>query len=86
MSNDILTQCKKMSDLIKCNNCNRIFEGYTDDACSRCGSDDVEEIELRQDVVDFVQGGQIPDDYTEDDYEYDSDIINNMYDVIVNGR
>ncbi len=75
-----------MSDMIKCNNCNHIFEGYTDDACPNCGSTDVEEIELRQDVVDFVQAGQIPDDYTEDDYEYDSDIINNMYDVIVNGR
>ena len=72
--------------MLKCNNCNHIFEGYTDDACPCRGSDDVEEIELREDVVDFVRGGQIPDDYTEDDYEYDSDIINNMYDVIVNGR
>ncbi len=75
-----------MRDMYKCNNCNHIFEGYTDDACPNCGSTDVEEIELRQDVVDFVRGGQIPGDYTEDDYEYDSDIINNMYDVIVNGR
>ena len=72
--------------MIKCNNCGYIFDGYTDDECPRCGSDDVEEIELRQDIVDFVRAGQIPDDYTEDDYEYDSDIINNMYDVIVNGR
>ncbi len=75
-----------MSDMIKCNNCGQIFEGCIDDECPNCGSTDVEEIELRQDVVDFVRAGQVPDDYTEDDYEYDSDIINNMYDVIVNGR
>jgi len=72
--------------MIKCNNCGHIFEGYIDDECPQCGSDDLEEIELREDVVDFVRNEQIPDDYTEDDYEYDSDIINNMYDVIVNGR
>ena len=72
--------------MIKCNNCGHIFEGYIDDECPQCRSDDLEEIELREDVVNFVRNGQIPDDYTEDDYEYDSDIINNMYDVIVNGR
>ena len=72
--------------MLHCPTCNHIFDGRSGDPCPYCGSDDVEEIELRQDVVDFVQGGQIPDDYTEDDYEYDSDIINNMYDVIVNGR
>ena len=75
-----------MSAIYKCNDCNHIFEGYNDGECPYCGSDDTEGIELRQDVVDFVQGGIIPDDYTEYDYEYDSDIINNMYDVIVNGR
>ncbi len=36
--------------------------------------------------MDLYINGQIPEDYTEDDYEYDSDIINNMYDVIVNER
>ena len=36
------------------------------------------EVELREDVVDFVRNGDIPYDYTEDDYEDDSDIINNM--------
>ena len=72
--------------MIKCNNCGHIFEEYIDDECPYCGSDDIEEIELREDVLDFVRNGEIPDDYTEDDYEYDSDIINNMYDVIVNGR
>ena len=41
---------------------------------------------LAMDVTGGDDFGQIPDDYTEDDYEYDSDIINNMYDVIVNGR
>ena len=71
--------------MLKCNNCGHIFKEYSDE-CPNCGSDDIEEVELRQDVVDFVRNGDIPDDYTEDDYEYDSDIINNMYDVIVNGR
>ena len=40
--------------MTKCNNCGHIFDGCTDDECPYCGSDDVEEIELRQDVVDFV--------------------------------
>ena len=72
--------------MIKCNNCGHIYKGYSDEACPYCGSDDIVEVELREDVVDFVRNGEIPDNYTEDDYEYDSDIINNMYDVIVNGR
>ena len=72
--------------MIKCNNCGHIYKGYSDEECPYCGSDDVVEVELRDDIVDFVHSGDIPDDYTEDDYEYDSDIINNMYDVIVNGR
>ena len=75
-----------MNDVFKCNDCGHIFEGYNDGECPYCGSDDIEEIELREDVVNFVRNGDIPDDYTENDYEYDSDIINNMYDVIVNGR
>ena len=72
--------------MVKCNNCGHIYKGYPDEECPYCGSDDVVEVELREDIVDFVRNGDIPDDYTEDDYEYDSDIINNMYDVIVNGR
>ncbi len=72
--------------MIKCNNCGHIYNEYADEECPYCGSDDIVEVELRDDVVDFVHGGKIPNDYTEDDYEYDSDIINNMYDVIVNGR
>ena len=72
--------------MIKCNNCGHIYEGYSDEVCPYCGSDDVSEVALREDVMDFVRNGEIPDDYTEGDYEYDSDIINNMYDVIVNGR
>ena len=71
--------------MIKCNNCGHIIKEYTDE-CPFCGSDDLVEVELREDVVDFVRNGDIPDDYTEDDYQYDSDIINNMYDEIVNGR
>ena len=70
----------------KCNNCGSIFDGYNDGICPNCGSNDIEGIVLREDVIDFVRGGVIPEDYTEDDYDYDSDIINNMYDVIVNGR
>ena len=71
--------------MIKCNNCGHIIKGYTGE-CPFCGRDDLIEVELREDVVDFVRNGDIPDDYTEDDYQYDSDIINNMYDVIVNGK
>ncbi len=71
--------------MIKCNNCGHIIKGYTDE-CPFCGSDDLIEVELREDVVDFVRNGDIPDDYTEDYYQYDSDIINNMYDEIINGR
>ena len=60
--------------------------GGGDESYSSKTAHDVVEVELRDDIVDFVHSGDIPDDYTEDDYEYDSDIINNMYDVIVNGR
>ena len=67
-----------------CRSCDLIFRFTEDDSCPNCGSENVESVDIREDIVDFVRAGSIPDDYTSDDYEYDSDIINNMYDELMN--
>ena len=73
-------------NMYHCRSCDLIFRLPEDDGCPRCGSEYIEAVDIRDDVVDHVRAGRIPDNYTSDDYENDSDIINNMYDVIVNGR
>ena len=71
-------------NMYHCRSCGRIFAFPEDDCCPSCGSEYIETAYIRDDVVDHVRLGNIPDDYTSDDYQYDSDIINNMYNDLMN--